>query len=110
MNEQSAVHSLTALAHGVRLRVFRMLVGAGLDGLTPSELAPLLGLVPSTLSFHLKELARADLVKIERVGRRLLYRPNLAHMNNLLEYLVDHCCQGSTCFVEARQANPGRVK
>jgi ArsR family transcriptional regulator len=104
MNEKAAVHVLTALAHEARLRIFRALVGAGPEGLTPSVLAALLDLPASTLSFHLKELTHADLVSVEREGRQLFYRPNLAHMNDLLGYLTDHCCQGQTCAPKAKRA------
>ena len=98
MNEKTAVHALTALAHEARLRIFRALVGAGPEGLTPSVLASRLDLAASTLSFHLKELAHADLITVEREGRQLFYRPNLSHMDELLGYLVDHCCQGRSCM------------
>lgn len=104
MNQTSAVHSLTALAHDARLRIFRILVGAGPEGLTPSILASMLALPASTLSFHLKELVNADLVTVEREGRQLFYRPNLIHMNELLGYLVDHCCQGQSCKPAAKRA------
>lgn len=97
MNEKAAVAALTALAHEARLRIFRALIGAGPDGLTPSSLAAMLGLTGSNLSFHLKELAHAGLVAVERDGRQLFYRPQLQHMNSLLGYLVDHCCQGQAC-------------
>lgn len=99
MNEHAAVTALTALAHEARLRVVRALVGAGPGGLTPSALAAQLGLPASTLSFHLKELSHAGLVSVEREGRQLFYRPELAHMNALLGYLMDHCCQGQPCGV-----------
>jgi DNA-binding transcriptional ArsR family regulator len=97
MEEQAAVAALAALAQEARLRVFRALVGAGPGGMTPGDLAALLGLPPSTLSFHLKELAHAGLVTVERDSRRLIYRPALAQMNALLGYLTDHCCQGRAC-------------
>lgn len=104
MNEKNAVTALTALAHAARLRIFRALVGAGPEGLTPSVLAPMLDLAASTLSFHLKELANADLVSVEREGRQLFYRPNLTHMNALVGYLVDHCCQGQSCAPVSKRA------
>lgn len=104
MNEQAAVAALTALAHEARLRIVRALVGTGPDGLTPSALASQLGLPASTLSFHLKELSHAGLVSVERDGRQLFYRPELAHVNALLGYLVDHCCQGQPCGVAAPAA------
>lgn len=97
MNEQAAVLALAALAQEARLRVFRALVGAGPDGMTPGALSAMLDIPASTLSFHLKELGRAGLVSVERVSRNLHYRPALAHMNGLLAYLTDHCCMGKPC-------------
>ncbi|HRD85657.1 MAG TPA: helix-turn-helix domain-containing protein [Rubrivivax sp.] len=97
MDEKSAVNALAALAQEARLRVFRALVGAGPQGMTPSALAAMLDIPGSTLSFHLKELVHADLVSVEREGRHLHYRPALGHMNALLAYLTDHCCLGMAC-------------
>lgn len=97
MEEKTAVLALAALAQEARLRVFRALVGAAPDGMTPGALSALLDVPASTLSFHLKELAHAGLVSVEREGRHLFYRPSLEHMNALLGYLTDHCCQGRSC-------------
>jgi DNA-binding transcriptional ArsR family regulator len=97
MKETDAVAALAALAQGMRLRVFRALVQAGSEGLTPGALTALLGVTGSTLSFHLKELTHAGLVTPERDGRHLIYRPELAHMQALLAYLTEDCCQGRTC-------------
>lgn len=97
MDEKTAVSALAALAQEARLRVFRALIGAAPDGLTPSVLSAMLDIPGSTLSFHLKELVHADLVSVEREGRNLYYRPAIAHMNALLGYLTDHCCQGQAC-------------
>ena len=103
MKEQEALATLTALAHPARLRICRALIGAGPDGLTPSSLMAMLGLTGSNLSFHLKELAEAGLVAVERDGRQLFYRPRLAQMNGLVAYLVDHCCQGEACKPDPRR-------
>lgn len=97
MEEKAAVAALAALAQEARLRVFRALVGAGPAGMTPSALSAMLDIPGSTLSFHLKELVHAGLVDVQRDGRHLHYRPALAHMNALLAYLSDHCCQGQAC-------------
>ena len=97
----TAVQSLAALAQPMRLRIFRALVGAAHAGLTPGDLAVELDAVPSTLSFHLKELLNAGLVTQERDGRNLIYRPALAHMNALLDYLTAHCCQGMACVPQS---------
>jgi DNA-binding transcriptional ArsR family regulator len=97
MNEKAAVAALAALAQEARLRVFRALVGAGPEGMTPSALSAMLDIPGSTLSFHLKELVHADLVSVEREGRNLHYRPALGRMDELLAYLTAHCCMGTSC-------------
>lgn len=101
LDETSAVRSLAALAQAQRLRAFRALVVAGTEGLTPGAMAEQLGVAPSALSFHLKELAHAGMVSSEPRGRNLIYRANFAQMNALLGYLTEHCCQGESCTVEA---------
>jgi ArsR family transcriptional regulator, arsenate/arsenite/antimonite-responsive transcriptional repressor len=103
MDEKAAVAALAALAQEARLRVFRALVGAGPEGMTPTALSALLDIPASTLSFHLKELVHADLVSAERDGRNLYYRPALARMDDLLAYLTAHCCQGQACAPRGAQ-------
>lgn len=98
MDEQQAVRCLAALAQASRLAVFRALVVAGPAGQTPGALSEQLGLPASSLSFHLKELMHAELVTQERDGRRLIYRAHLVHMNALLGFLTDNCCQGEPCL------------
>ena len=97
MNEPEVVRSLAALAQEVRLRVFRALVVAGKDGLTPGAISEQLGVASNTLSFHLKELLHAGLITQERDGRRLIYRADFACMNGVMAYLTAHCCQGTPC-------------
>lgn len=97
MEEQDVVKSLAALAQPVRLRVFRALVVAGPEGLTPGALTEQLGVPATSLSFHLKELAHAGLVSQERDGRHLIYRAAFDRMGTLLGYLTEHCCQGQPC-------------
>jgi ArsR family transcriptional regulator, arsenate/arsenite/antimonite-responsive transcriptional repressor len=99
MEEKSAVASLAALSQTMRLRIFRVLIGAAPQGMTPGELSTILDVPGSTLSFHLKELVYAGLVTQERDGRNIIYRPSIEQMNDLLSYLTAHCCQGKSCEV-----------
>lgn len=94
MEKQDVLAALAALAQETRLDVFRLLVRAGKEGLTPGALAARLGLPSATLSFHLKELKSAGIVRCERRGRSLRYRPDFASMNQLLAFLTEHCCEG----------------
>lgn len=108
MKEDAAVLALAALAQTARLRVFRAIVGAAPVGMTPGALSAVLDIPASTLSFHLKELVHAGLVRAERDGRHLQYRPALDQMNALLAYLTDHCCQGAQCAATPAQRSRTR--
>ena len=98
MEANEVVRSLAALAQPVRLQVFRCLVVAGPEGLTPGALVEAIGVPATSLSFHLKELAHAGLVSQERQGRNLIYRAAFDQMNALLGYLTENCCQGEACL------------
>ena len=98
MEETEVVKSLAALAHPLRLRVFRALVVVGKDGLTPGTMSEALGIPAATLSFHLKELTSAGLVTQERASRNLIYRAAYERMNAVLGYLTENCCQGAPCL------------
>jgi DNA-binding transcriptional ArsR family regulator len=101
MNSSEAVDALAALAQPVRLQIFRCLVVAGPDGMTPSALVEAIAVPATGLSFHLKELTRAGLVSQERQGRNLVYRAAFKKMTALLSYLTENCCQGQPCVFDS---------
>jgi DNA-binding transcriptional ArsR family regulator len=94
MQEPDVIRALAALAQASRLQVFRALVVAGAQGMTPGAIAAQLGVPAATLSFHLKELLQAGLVTQQRAGRHLIYRAAVGHMGALLGYLGAHCGAG----------------
>jgi ArsR family transcriptional regulator len=89
-----AVRALDALAHDTRLRVHRLLVQSGEEGLSAGSIARRLGMPASSLSFHLMHLQAAGLVTQRRAGRSLIYAVNFASMDGLMEYLQENCCRG----------------
>ena len=94
MDQTSIVRALAALAHPVRLEAFRALVIAGHEGLAQKALAEAVGVGPTNLAFHLKELSTAGLVTQAQVGRFVVYRAAYERMNELLAYLTESCCAG----------------
>lgn len=94
MQSPVAVAMLSALAHEARLSTFRLLVQAGPEGLPAGVLAEALGVVPSTLSFHLKDLRMAGLVEARREGRSIIYVADLDAVGVLLRFLAEDCCGG----------------
>ena len=110
MQETDVIRSLAALAQEVRLRVFRALVVAGQEGLTPGGLSEQLGIAPNTLSFHLKELTHAGLRRLERRQSKLSAAvragrqsrrddENGPHrLHNVLASTSEPICCSSACF------------
>lgn len=94
MEQRDALLALAALAQETRLAIFRLLVPAGPNGLPAGEIAERLGVVASTLSFHLKELERAGLLRSWRRQRQILYAADYEGMRRLLTFLTEDCCDG----------------
>jgi len=94
MKIEIAVEALTALAQKSRLSVFRLLVQAGKEGIPAGVLGEKLGIPPATLSFHLKTLSHAKLIKSRSEGRYVIYSANYARMDKLIAFLTEHCCAG----------------
>lgn len=92
MKHLDAVSALSALAQDSRLAIYRLLVKRGPEGFMAGVIGDKLGVPAPTLSFHLKELQRAGLVKVRRAGRCLFYSPNFSEMNELISFLQDKCC------------------
>ena len=100
MEKQLATTIFESLASGVRLDVYRLMVKNAPDGLVAGEIATLLALPPTNLSFHLKALTQAGLLSVIQEGRYQRYRANLILMQELIDYLTAECCAGNpeNCF------------
>ena len=94
MDTEAAVTSLAALAQPHRLAVFRRLVELGPEGAFAGELAEHLAIPANTLSFHLKALQQAGLIRPEPLGRHIRYRADFEAMRGLVGFLTDNCCGG----------------
>ena len=73
MKTVAVIEALSALAHEHRLAVYRLLVEQGPEGLAAGVIGERVGLVPSSLTFHLQNLQRAGLITQRRESRQLIY-------------------------------------
>ena len=110
VNERTTVAALAALAQETRLRIFRMLVEAGPEGLAAGRIATALRTPPATLSFHLAQLSHAGLVAARRDGRSIRYSADFAAARRLVEFLTDKCCARSSegCDLGGSASRRGR--
>lgn len=83
-----------ALGHEHRLQLFQVLVRAGKEGITVGELQAVLGLAPSTLAFHLRELVGAGLVSQQKEGRSVRSYANFKALDEVLQFVRNDCCKG----------------
>ena len=110
MKTAAAIKGLAALAQESRLRIYRLLVQHGPEGVPAGTIAQRLDIAGATLSFHLKELAHAGLVTPRQDGRFIYYSANYPAMNDLVGYLTENCCQGQACATECPPAAVPRRK
>ncbi len=97
METTQAIEALAALAQETRLKIFRLLVQAGPEGMAAGSIGEKLDLPPATLSFHLAGLARAGVAKSRQEGRFVIYTADFGTMNALVAYLTEDCCGGRVC-------------
>jgi DNA-binding transcriptional ArsR family regulator len=115
MKTLKALVMLSALSQETRLAVFRQLVEAGAEGMVVGEIGQALKVPPATLSFHLKELSHAGLIRSRQESRFIWYFANYESMNQLIAYLTQNCCRGQpevcgiACTPETK-AKPARRK
>ncbi len=95
MDSDQIIAALGALAHETRLKVYRMLVERGPDGLPAGAIAERLVMPPSSLTFHLQQLTNAGLITQRRLSRQLFYATDFTAMNAVVGYLTENCCGGA---------------
>lgn len=86
--------AFAALSQEIRLDVLRRLVRAGPAGVPAGALAEAAGIAAPTMSFHLKALHGAGLVRSRKDGRSVLYAADYGGIRSLVSFLLADCCQG----------------
>lgn len=95
MDEAQALAAFAALSHETRLRIIRLLVTAGPDGLAAGTIGAAMDKASSSrMSFHLAQLEQAGLVSSRRDGRSIIYSADFASLSGLIAFLMRDCCQG----------------
>ena len=105
MDERQAISAFGSLAQETRLRVLRLLVQAGPEGVAAGALAEQLGVSPSNISFHLSHLDRAGLIQARREARSIIYSAAYPVLRDLIRFLMEDCCAGDPRVV-ANECTP----
>ncbi|MDZ4790745.1 MAG: metalloregulator ArsR/SmtB family transcription factor [Hyphomicrobiales bacterium] len=94
MDEKLAIKALASLAQEHRLRIFRLLVCEGTNGMHASAIADAVRISRTSVSFHLKELEQGGLLWSWREGRNIRYAIAVNAVREFLVFLTEDCCQG----------------
>ena len=110
MELMKAAAALAALAQPSRLEVFRLLVRSPRP-CCAGDIAHELDMPKPTLSFHLKELSNAGLIRSRREGRSIFYGVHVDGIRDLMGFLTEDCCQGrpELCLPTSTCCEPASV-
>ena len=95
MENETALAALSALAQDARLKIFRLLVRAGPEGMAAGRIAEALDMLPNTLSANLNVLSGAGLIAARREGRFMMYSAQFGRVRDLIAFLIQDCCDGA---------------
>jgi ArsR family transcriptional regulator len=88
MSDNELVAVLAALGHTVRLSVWRMLLPHGANGLPAGAIAEQMAIIPSSLSFHLRQMTQAGILVQRRSSRHMIYAVNFDIMDDVMALLA----------------------
>ena len=94
MIDDNASRAFAALGHPNRVAILRLLVRAGDDGLSVSQMRAHLDIPATTFGHHLKAMAEAGLVLQTKQSRSLISRADYSALQTLINFLMEDCCQG----------------
>ncbi|WP_029061021.1 metalloregulator ArsR/SmtB family transcription factor [Labrenzia sp. DG1229] len=95
MNETDALAAFASISSATRLRILKLLVEAGSNGLSAGEIAAAVGATPSRTSFHLSNMSEAGLVASSRLARQITYRLDFEVIGALMRYVLEDCCKNN---------------
>ncbi len=94
MDLERTARCLAELGNVARLRIFSLLVRAGHDGMTITEIRQALDTPASTLAHHLRGMVEVGLVRQERQGREVRCRPDFTLIDAAWAHFRSECCRG----------------
>ncbi len=95
MDEKNALSGFAAIAQETRLKIIRLLVTAGADGMAAGAITEALATASAPrVSFHLTHLEHAGLIESRRDGRSIIYSAVFPALSDLVAFLMKDCCSG----------------
>lgn len=101
----NALEAFSSLSQETRLKVFKLLIEYGRDGVVPGKIASELKVPDNTLSFHLSHMSRAGLVTSKKEGRSITYFANQSLIEELIGFMQVNCCAREKSKTKSKSCN-----
>lgn len=92
MKLETAANVLAKIGNPTRLRIVRLLVRAGDEGLAVGTIQKMLKIPGSTLTHHIAHLKSAGIIRQQRQQATLICKMEYALLRSLVDYLTEECC------------------
>jgi len=92
MELDEAANILAKIGNPTRLRIVRLLVRAGDDGLAVGQIQKQLDIPGSTLTHHIAHLKSAGVIRQRRRQATLICTMEYDVLQQLVDYLTEECC------------------
>ena len=92
MELETAALILSKIGNPTRLKIVRLLVRAGNQGLPVGAIQKSLDIPGSTLTHHINHLKNAQLIRQDRNQATLICKIDFELLNQLVAYLTEECC------------------
>ena len=92
MELEDAANILAKIGNPTRLRIVRLLVRAGDEGLAVGQIQKALDIPGSTLTHHIGHLKSAGVIRQERHQATLICSMEYMRLRELVDYLTLECC------------------
>ena len=92
MELDTAANILAKIGNPTRLKIVRLLVRAGDDGLAVGQIQKQLNIPGSTLTHHIAHLKSAGVIRQQRQQATLICTIEFNLLRDLIDYLTEECC------------------
>lgn len=101
MKLDTAANILAKIGNPTRLKIVRLLVRAGDEGMPVGMIQKKLNIPGSTLTHHINHLKSAGVIRQQRRQATLICKMEFDLLRNLVDYLTEECCADAASAEDA---------
>ena len=92
IDSRTIAETLSALAHPSRVDIFKCLLAHSPNGIKAVQLSQEVGIAPSTLTHHLREMAKGGVIERVADGQSTITSLDTRRLTQIVAALTQLCC------------------